>query len=449
MVAFISVEISSSCSKIPSADSTGSCSVTAAFSVPAGKAQRVNGPSQKVMGSCTADTFTGTSLPPVGSSSGNTMSVTVNGANCGASNDQYANQPCVTVTICSTATPTTCQTISNILLDTGSYGLRLFSSAITIPLTPITTAGGTKTLAECVLFGDGSSEFGPVKYAYVKLGNEPKVEVPIMVIADPSFPNTGTPCDTPLADTSPSETHFNGILGVGLLAADCGAGCASPGSGQYFTCQNGNCSCDASADLLAQVTNPISALPTDNNGLILSIPSVPEGGAASVNGTLFLGVDTQANNASSGATSGTLTADAGAQIKSKFGAFSSTKLASFIDSGSSILFIPSASSLPDCGCSGGSDYSGLFCPATIQNLSSINYNSNGSASPASTVNFSVDNAINLYNSGNNVFPTMAGSSGKDTSAYMDWGLPFFYGKNVIVGIEGTNSSLGTGPYWAY
>jgi hypothetical protein len=34
-------------------------------------------------------------------------------------------------------------------------------------------------------------------------------------------------------------------------------------------------------------------------------------------------------------------------------------------------------------------------------------------------------------------------------AYFDWGLPFFYGRNVYTAIEGATAPGGTPPYWAY
>ena len=47
--------------------------------------------------------------------------------------NSYPNKPCVSVTVCSPGT-STCQTISDILLDTGSTGLRIFKSLLTASL---------------------------------------------------------------------------------------------------------------------------------------------------------------------------------------------------------------------------------------------------------------------------------------------------------------------------
>ncbi len=49
--------------------------------------------------------------------------------------DSYDNEPCTSVTICSPGS-TNCQTINNILVDTGSYGLRVFSSVLQVNLKP-------------------------------------------------------------------------------------------------------------------------------------------------------------------------------------------------------------------------------------------------------------------------------------------------------------------------
>ncbi|MDQ1387146.1 MAG: hypothetical protein QOF56_600, partial [Acidobacteriaceae bacterium] len=39
--------------------------------------------------------------------------------------------------------------------------------------------------------------------------------------------------------------------------------------------------------------------------------------------------------------------------------------------------------------------------------------------------------------------------GTKTQSYFDWGLPFFYGRNVYTAIETKSTPGGTGPYWAY
>lgn len=67
----------------------------------------------------------------------------------------------------------------------------------------------------------------------------------------------------------------------------------------------------------------------------------------------------------------------------------------------------------------------------------------GSAS--GSVSFQIGNFADLINSSNFVFSDIGGTE----VGNFDWGLPFFFGKKVFMGIDGTASSLGTGPYWAY
>jgi hypothetical protein len=64
----------------------------------------------------------------------------------------FANA-CTQVTICQPST-STCQTIADVLVDTGSSGLRIFASAVTITLP-------SSNLGECMYFGSGT-EWGRV-----------------------------------------------------------------------------------------------------------------------------------------------------------------------------------------------------------------------------------------------------------------------------------------------
>ncbi len=150
----------------------------------------------------------------------NVMPITVDGTQCiqGA----YNNEPCVSVKVCTPGSTTSCVTINGILLDTGSYGLRIFNQALNgVALNKVTASDGGQ-LAECMQFADGSAEWGPVETADVVLGNESAVNVPIQVI-DSTFPGSSN-CSGTL-DTSPSAVGYNGILGVGPFQQDCGLIC--------------------------------------------------------------------------------------------------------------------------------------------------------------------------------------------------------------------------------
>lgn len=361
----------------------------------------------------------------------NVLPLSVNGSLCSAGSS-YPNKPCVSVTVCAPGT-STCQTINDILLDTGSYGLRIFKQALTD--LPLPAAGA---LAECVQFGDGSSVWGAVQMASVILGNEPAIQVPIQVI-DVSFGAATLPAVCSNAYQNPAAAGFAGILGVGLLTHDCGQTCVdSPNNRKYFTCNGTNCS-GTTVPLAGQVQNPVALLPQDNNGVIVQLPDVPAGGAPSVSGSLILGIGTQANNTPSSFVTA-YSANQSAQFSTQL---NGQNYASFLDTGSNGLFFTPPAPISTCPGSTGSI--SWFCPASPLDFTATNTAASGA--PAGVVTFRIDNFTNLTgNTANHVFAEIGGTYPLN----FDWGLPFFFGKSVYVGFDGKKSAtLGTGPYWAY
>lgn len=385
-------------------------------------------------------------IPPI--SGDNVVELTVNGSTCkDRSPLRYINKPCVAVTICALPAGNTsnCTTVSDILLDTGSYGLRVFKSALSSSLasalSPISLGSGN-SLAECVQFGDGSKEWGPVVNANVILAQEPAVTVPIQLI-DPSF--SGIPSICVGAETGPDSAGINGILGVGSLKYDCGNTCVtSINNNRYFSCNGATCTV-STASLTNQVQSVISALPRDNNGVIVVLPQIPLGGAASANGHLILGIGTSTNNLPTGNLT-TLTLNSSGNITTNFGGNNYTT--SYVDSGSNMLYFNGASfrsSLPDCGLFNNS-YAGFFCPSSTISLSATTAASNGASK---NVSFMVGNYIDLINTSSSIFGEIGADGLIGGVQVFGWGLPFFFGKNVFIGLENKASSLGTGPYWAF
>ena len=378
----------------------------------------------------------GLTLPPL--TGDNVVSLSVNGSIC--SHPSYPNKPCVAVTVCDSAN--TCKTINDILLDTGSYGLRIFDSVLsTAPALNLdSVTSGANPIAECVQYGDGSKQWGPVKIAKIQLGNEPFVTVPIQVV-DSSFYGMNTKCRD--AMTSPADGGMNGILGLGLFQHDCGLNCAiSSNNGNYFACDTATGTCTGAAVPMAkQVQNPVPLLPIDHNGVILKLPDLPVDGAPSLDGYLILGIGTRSNNTPD---SSIRVFDVDSNYGEFYTRFQGQDLASFIDSGSNSLSFPnSGSSLPICA----SPLAGWFCPTSWVSLSADTISS--SLNLAGTISFGIGNFRSFYLSSNDVSKSTGADSGSGMNGYFDWGLPFYVGRNVYHGIEGQSSSLGSGPYWAY
>lgn len=341
------------------------------------------------------------------------------------------NQPFVSVTVCVPGSAS-CRTIDRVLVDTGSDGLRLMASALGpgLALPAVTTAAGAP-VGECAQFASGFA-FGSVRRADVRLAGESAAAIPVQLIGDPGGAYASVPfaCSSTGANIGTvAALGANGILGVGTSTQDCGPVCAATAApGIYYACSASGCT-GTVLPLESQLVNPVTAFALDNNGVALALPAVPLGGSSALTGTLTFGIGTQANN-QMGAAVVYATDDRG-QFTTIYKGVSYPS--SFIDSGSNGIFF-NDTSLPLC--------SSFYCPSSPLALSAVNLSPNGATG---SVSFFVEN-LQPLNAGA-VGLHAGGTAGLPRT--FDWGLPFFFGRTVFVGIAGARTPKGKGPFWAY
>ena len=366
----------------------------------------------------------------------------------------------VTVLVCVPNT-TTCQTIDHVMVDTGSSGLRLLSSAaggeFNLPLPAQNDPNNNNdAYGECLVFLDGYI-WGTVNTADIVITGETAKSVPVQIIL-PSTSSPGVP--TSCSNQNPSggagnegnslnAFGANGLIGVGLFAQDCGEYCVTQGSSCtgsqtnpciYYDCPSSGCTA-ANIAIAQQVPNPVTAFPLDNNGVLIELPSVPDGGSATVSGSLIFGIGTESNNPLGSAQVYDVP-DSGSNAGSFTTTFNSSSTPGFLDSGSNAFFFNDSSITI---CTGALD--NWFCPnPSPDNLTASNQGTNMSSGVQ--VSFSVENAGILFQGGNTAFSTLGGPY-ISTPAAFDWGLSFFYGRNVFTAIDGASTPGGTGPYVAF
>jgi hypothetical protein len=369
------------------------------------------------------------------------------------------NTPYVTITLCEPNNLNNCMTINNIMVDTGSVGLRVFAKPLgTAPLSSLnlvqqTVSGnpGDAPIAECYPFTQGST-WGPVKYATLLVGGdnndgETASNFPIQVIADPGFSSIPTSCSQNTTRLLNDIASFgaNGVLGVSLENFDCGEQCINGSFPNiYYNCNTNGANCIIQEqEPINQLPNPVMLFDTDNNGVIITLPVISDSGAEFVSGILTFGIDTQSNNTS--LNTNTIFVDNNPS-STTFGYFDTTLNNdgsvypfSFFDSGSNGLFFNPATPIAPCAV-----YKGFYCPGTTLSFNATVSGLPGSTSP--TINFDIADASFLFNSSNTAFNNLGG--GTDNLVF-DWGLPFFYGRSVYVAIEGGVTNTGVGPYFGF
>jgi hypothetical protein len=370
----------------------------------------------------------------------NVLAISVDGGP--VATQTHYNGAFASVTICVPRT-TTCQTIDGILVDTGSSGLRILQSQVSIPLPSVSASNGVP-VEDCIAYPNGSYLWGPVMAADVQLGGEIASSASIHLISDLSSGVPSTCSNSGQIENTPQLLGANGILGVGTEPVDCGSPCdpagglTSPPVPAYYTCSVSTCD-PAFIGIHSQVVHPATLFAKDNNGVIVKLPSV-SGVAASVSGSLIFGIGTQSNNALGSAKVYTLdkndhlTVDyAGQQLTG-----------STIDSGAQAMFFPDPA-IPNCPNSP-VDLSMFYCPTSLLKLSATVVGANNATG---NVTFSIDNAQNLIdnNPGDAAFSTLGGTR----TGSFDLGLPFFYGREVYTAIRGQSVPSGApaAPWWAF
>ena len=350
------------------------------------------------------------------------------------------------VTVCVPGTDN-CQTIDHVAVDTGSSGLRILQSVLTVPLAQ------EGNLVECFQFVSGFT-WGPVVMADVKMAGEVASNIPIQAIGESTFPNIPNACqDSGVSEETLDDLGANGLLGVSSSVQDCGSFCTTPSS-LYFSCPTPATCSETGATLAQQPPNPVAMFTTDNNGVLVQLPAIASlTGEATATGTLFFGIGTEANNGLGAATifqedPNTLSFTTVYQGVAYPG--------SFLDSGSNGLFFLDSqlTGMPDNNGCGDAPSGYWYCP----NVSPTAFaaTTEGTTGTQEAVDFNAYNTTQLFDTNNTAFNDLTGPNSAcfpgpngNLQPCFDWGLPFFFGRNVFVAIEARSTPGHTGPYWAY
>jgi hypothetical protein len=374
----------------------------------------------------------------------NTMAVTVDSGPAAATGQ--INHAYVTVKVCSPGSQAQCASIDHVLLDTGSWGLRLVGSVLAANSIALSAEhdAQNQSIEECATFGGGQT-WGPVVLADISMAGEVAASVPLQVMDDNA---AGAP---PPAACGANGTLINdvsgfganGVLGIGVFVQDCGAACVAGTTPLpiYFGCTStGTCTAENVA-LSAQVTNPVAFFAADNNGVIIDLPNTQNAnGDATLFGEITFGLATQTDNALPLTGLTVLGADSNGEFTATYNG-GTTALPALLDSATDSYAFDDPSI---AACTTG-DFIGYYCPAVSpQSLFAVNTGA-GANGAVSTVQFAIADP-SAFVVGAAAFVNLGGGGG---STSFTWGMPFFYGRKIFIAIDQRSGGGFTGPYYAY
>ncbi len=351
------------------------------------------------------------------------------------------NEPFTTITVCTPGSTTACQVIDHVLVDTNSTGLRILGQVLapggatpTGGAVPVPLIVNGNPLRECLNYGSGYT-WGSVVAADVRLGGYTIASLPVTLIGDPAA--GAAPTDCAAIGSNLGAVAFlgvNAILGINGTGSlyDCPSCVSAPQATSYYSCPSGGTCTSTAVPLSSMAVNPVSRLPADNNGVLLSLAAPSVNGSQTVTGSLVFGINTEANNSPGNAnflavsSTGAFTTSFGGAVYTSY--LSSTASANFLYS----------STLITCA-----DYVAYYCPSGAQAESATLIDTNSVSSSAIT--FNVNNAdLDFTNFHFAALPGLTAIQASSTAPII-WGLPFFFGRSVYVLFSGQVVSSVTGP----
>jgi hypothetical protein len=388
--------------------------------------------------------------------SGNVAPLVVDGFPCAAGgtagSTNTGNVPYVTVKICAPGSTTNCQVIDHVTVDTGSSGLRIAASALSSTLQPgnglpaVAGAAASSSLAECEIYVS-SFVYGPIVSADVYIAGKLVKNASMQVFGSPSNKIPAACSNQGGTETDTTQTFGgNGLIGVSFDLVD---------QGEYFDCQTADPTQCAINNAYKGLPNLVSQFAADNNGVVLSLPSISDAGLSSpVVGTLTFGVSTQANNTPAAAALAIAN-------DPKFGTFAAqvggTWYSAYIDSGTAVNFFNDTADTNLTPCASTDNNAGLYCPASSQNIP-ITFANFGTTKPLGSLTYQVANADVVNTLTAMAFSNISGPIASSTTlnaTTMAFGLSSFYGHNMYflfnsmtapgVGLGGSASTTVTGP----
>ena len=327
------------------------------------------------------------------------------------------NRLLVSVTVCEPGTER-CATIDDVMIDTGSTGLRLEASAVPAWLwLPAFPGPGGRPLAECLRFVHDTA-WGPLHRADVRLGGLTAKGLPLQVIDDLGGPQ---PPACPRSDVPPTS---NGTLGVGQHLYDCQGACEQRAGAPGVFVQDGAfwSPVEGAIEPAYRLPNPVSYLPGHDNGIVIELPAPPAGSAREVAGTLTFGVDAVAGDGAG--TASILHLDAAGRFTTVLDGRSYP--ASYIDSGTE-TYILRDDSLPRCR-----DMAWAYCVEPRRTLDAEMVGIDGKRIP---MNFGVGNYQSVRERHAGASDDVAEAAELQSDAVV-WGAPFFLGRRVSLVMDG-------------